>query len=288
MMISVERRKLYILTILMLFSSGLLQAQTKRALVIGLGKQEDASWGKINGDKDIPLVKDILAKAGYKSIFALVNEQATKSGITVAFGQLAQQCRNGDIVYIHFSGHGQQMTDREGDERDGWDECWIPYDAYRTYCSKDKGEKHLTDDEVNVLLTDIRRKIGRTGKMLVVVDACHSGDSSRGNDDEVVRGVYDKFEMPLDERPEAITPATEQWIILSACKSYQLNSEMRSPAVGKLTYGLYSILSDDVPKTNDALLKKLVGFMTEHQGRLPQTPMMTGETQKYNIIDILK
>ena len=124
--------------------------------------------------------------------------------------------------------------------------------------------------------------------MLVVVDACHSGDSSRGNDDEVVRGVYDKFEMPLDERPEAITPATEQWIILSACKSYQLNSEMRSPAVGKLTYGLYSILSDDVPKTNDALLKKLVGFMTEHQGRLPQTPMMTGETQKYNIIDILK
>lgn len=119
MMISVERRKLYILTILMLFSSGLVIAQTKRALVIGLGKQEDASWGKINGDKDIPLVKDILAKAGYKSIFALVNEQATKSGITVAFGQLAQQCRNGDIVYIHFSGHGQQMTDREGDERDG-------------------------------------------------------------------------------------------------------------------------------------------------------------------------
>lgn len=266
----------------------LLQAQTKRALVIGLGKQEDASWGKINGDKDVPLVKDILMKAGYNSISTLVDEQATKSGITAAFGQLAQQCKNGDIIYIHFSGHGQQMTDREGDERDGWDECWIPYDAYRTYCSKDKGEKHLTDDEVNVLLAGIRRKIGNTGKMLVVVDACHSGDSSRGNDHEVVRGVYDKFEIPMDEKPDVITPAAEQWITFSACKSYQLNSEMKSPTVGKLTYGLYCILAEGTPETNDALLKKLVGFMTEHRGRLPQTPMMTGEIQKYNVIDILK
>ena len=276
------------MAILMLFSSVLVAAQTKRALVIGLGKQEDASWGKINGDKDVPLVKDILMKAGYNSISTLVDEQATKSGITAAFGQLAQQCKNGDIIYIHFSGHGQQMTDREGDERDGWDECWIPYDAYRTYCSKDKGEKHLTDDEVNVLLAGIRRKIGNTGKMLVVVDACHSGDSSRGNDHEVVRGVYDKFEIPMDEKPDVITPAAEQWITLSACKSYQLNSEMKSPTVGKLTYGLYCILAKGIPETNDALLKKLVGFMTEHRGRLPQTPMMTGEIQKYNVIDILK
>lgn len=31
-------------------------AQTKRALVIGIGVQQDPSWGKINGDKDVPLV----------------------------------------------------------------------------------------------------------------------------------------------------------------------------------------------------------------------------------------
>ena len=283
------RQKFYILTILVLFLSGLLQAQTKRALIIGLGKQEDTSWGKINGDKDVPLVKDILMKAGYKSISTLVNDKATKAGITTAFGLLAQQCRIGDIVYIHFSGHGQQMTDREGDEKDGWDECWIPYDAYKTYCNKDKGEKHLTDDEINILLTGIRKKIGSTGKILVVVDACHSGDSSRGNDDdEIVRGVYDRFEIPMNERPDAITPAAEQWITLSACKSYQLNSEMRNPAVGKLTYGLYSTLSSDIPKDNEDLYKKLVCFMIEHQGRLPQTPMMTGEIRKYNITDMLK
>ena len=289
MAVSTERRKFYILATLMLFLSVLLHAQTKRALVIGLGQQEDTSWGKINGDKDVPLVKDILTKAGYKSISTLVNDKATKAGITTAFGLLAQQCRTGDVVYIHFSGHGQQMTDREGDERDGWDECWIPYDAYRSYCSKDRGEKHLADDEINVLLTDIRKKIGNAGKMLIVVDACHSGDSSRGNDDdEIVRGVYDRFEIPMKKKPDAISPAAEQWITLSACKSYQLNSEMRTPAVGKLTYGLYCILASDMPKNNGDLQKKLIGFMIENQGRLPQTPMMTGEIRKYDITDILK
>ena len=53
MAVSTERRKFYILATLMLFLSVLLHAQTKRALVIGLGQQEDTSWGKINGDKDV-------------------------------------------------------------------------------------------------------------------------------------------------------------------------------------------------------------------------------------------
>lgn len=32
-------------------------ALTKRALIIGLGKQQDKAWNKINGDKDVPLGK---------------------------------------------------------------------------------------------------------------------------------------------------------------------------------------------------------------------------------------
>lgn len=33
-----------------------LEAKTRRAVVIGLGIQQDSSWRKINGDKDVPLV----------------------------------------------------------------------------------------------------------------------------------------------------------------------------------------------------------------------------------------
>lgn len=176
-------------------------AQTKRALVIGIGEQEDKSWSKINGDKDVPYVQQILMTAGYKNVTTLINKQATKTGIVAAFKKLTTKCSSGDIVYIHFSGHGQQVTDVNGDEKDGWDEAWIPYDAYLCYNEKkDKGEKHLIDDELNTLLTAIRNKIGDGGKLLVVVDACHSGDSSRGQDDEIVRGVKEEFVIPIGKK----------------------------------------------------------------------------------------
>ena len=188
---------LIIVNMLFLLSVSLpLQAQTRRALVIGIGQQEDKAWGKINGDKDVVYVEAMLKAAKYKevNITMLVNGQATKNGIVKAFKGLVSQCKVGDIVYVHYSGHGQQMKDVHNDEKDGLDECWIPYDAYRKPCKKDRGEKHLTDDEVNYYLNTIRDKIGDKGKMLVVIDACHSGDGTRGDDDEVVRGVEDIFD----------------------------------------------------------------------------------------------
>lgn len=182
--------------VLMLTMSVAVSAQTRRALVIGIGQQEDNAWGKINGDRDVPYVMEMLKNAKFKTgnVKKLVNQQATKAAIVNALKSLASQSKHGDIVYVHFSGHGQQMKDMHNDEKDGLDECWISYDAYRKPCDKDRGEKHLTDDEVNYYLNAIRDKIGDSGKMLVVIDACHSGGATRGDEDEVVRGVEDIFE----------------------------------------------------------------------------------------------
>lgn len=47
-------RRGLLLVLLALLALPLL-SQTKYALVIGLGKQEDRAWPKINGDKDVPL-----------------------------------------------------------------------------------------------------------------------------------------------------------------------------------------------------------------------------------------
>ena len=44
---------------LMLIVSVALEAQTRRALVIGIGQQEDKAWGKINGDRDVPYVEEM-------------------------------------------------------------------------------------------------------------------------------------------------------------------------------------------------------------------------------------
>ena len=268
--------------VLLLFMSVSMVAQTKRALVIGLGEQKDKSWTKINGDKDIPYVLQMLQNVGYTDVQTLVNEQATKSAVVSVFKELAAKCTTGDIVYVQFSGHGQLVTDVNGDEADGWDEAWIPYDAYLKYGKKDRGEKHLIDDEINVLLTGIRNKIGDSGKLLVVVDACHSGDSSRGDDDEIIRGVKDEFIIPIKKKGKSVK-APERWITLSACKDFQLNQEMKTPKVGKLTYALY--MTAQKGKVN---MSEIETIMFTNRGRLPQTPVLTGEIGKYNISEFFK
>ena len=295
----------YILLLLSLFAS----AQTKRALVIGLGEQQDKAWNKINGDKDVPFVQAMLKNAGFKSVTTLVNRQATKVGIVRAFKRITASCKQGDVVYIHYSGHGQQMTDVHNDEKDGLDECWIPYDACRKVSATYHGERHLTDDELNVYLNAIRNKIGAKGKLLVVIDACHSGDGTRGDDDEIVRGVEDTLVVDnqsargLYETFEAIKsffmgnnvrenakakPLAERWITISACRSDQVNIEMKKPTVGKLTYALWKELKNIDKVGNDEFMKRIRKFVNRNTSSRPQQPEMTGEDiNKYNITDIL-
>ena len=287
-------------------------AQTKRALVIGLGEQQDKAWNKINGDKDVSLVQGMLKNAGFKSVTTLVNRQATKTGIIGAFKKMTASCKQGDVVYIHYSGHGQQMTDVHNDEKDGLDECWIPYDACRKASATYHGEEHLTDDELNVYLNAIRNKIGAKGKLLVVIDACHSGDGTRGDDDEIVRGVEDTLVVVsqnargLYETFEAIKsffmgdngkeniintkakPRAERWITISACRSDQVNIEMKNPAVGKLTYALWKELKNSDKVNNDEFMRRIRKFVNRNTSSRPQQPEMTGEDiNKYNITDIL-
>ena len=269
-------------------------SQTKRAIVIGLGKQEDTAWSKINGDEDVPYVLELLNDANYSQIITCVNEEATKVGIVSAFQTLTQSCQSNDIVYIHYSGHGQQMRDKSNDEVDALDESWIPYDAYLKPCEKDRGEKHLLDDELNIYLMNIRNKIGDGGKMLVVIDACHSGDGTRAIGDETIRGVSDTFEvvkywlMKPYGYAGIVKPNTERWITLSACESNEVNMEMREPKVGKLTYAIYTKIKSGEYGNNEIFFKKLSRFININSGSRQQRPTMTGETTKCNIADILR
>lgn len=292
-------------TVILLFTLSVsLHAQTKRALVIGLGQQADPAWNKINGDKDVPLVEQMLKSAGFnaKNINKLVNHQATKAAVLRAFARLAQQAKPNDVIYVHFSGHGQQMRDLHNDEPDGLDECWITYDAYLHPCNQDRGEKHLTDDEVNACLNAIRNKVGNGGKMLVVVDACHSGDATRGDatTDGPERGVSEVFEAlkayifgspDTDEQTEVNPRArvrAERWITLSACRSNEVNLEMKSPAAGKLTYALFKNFKRMASADNNELMRQIRKFINSNTHSRPQQPVISGETNRYNISDILQ
>lgn len=260
-------------------------AANKHALIFGLGKQEDPAWTKINGDKDAMLVKEMLYKSGFNDIRVLTNEKATKQRMAQSFLDLTKVCKRGDIVYIHYSGHGQYMTDIDGDEAERWtgrhaqyDEAWIPYDAYMYYGKKDRGEKHFSDDEVANHLTMIRNRIGKSGRIYVVIDACHSGDATMGHYDEPVRGVDVEFTIPRTAARTAVKHhRKEQWLTISACKPYQLCFERKNPSAGKLTYAIY-LLGDRIFRMSAGQLRtELQDYMNRHPSRLPQTPMVTGK-----------
>ncbi len=257
-----------------------LEAKTRRAVVIGLGEQLDKSWGKINGDKDVPLVVSMLKSNGFSDIATLTNSKATKTGIVDAFNSLINRSQKGDIIYIQFSGHGQMMTDTNGDEKDGFDEAWIPYDAYLKYCSKDKGEKHLSDDEIAQYMTRLRSKIGNEGVIAVVVDACHSGDSTRDlceNDSVVVRGVDVDFVIP-GKKTRSSVRTSESWLTLSACLDFQLNQEYNG--VGKLTHILANNWRNFVGKSDQTIYKAIdeVYETRKYKGPVAQNPRLSGKT----------
>lgn len=283
-------KKIWIVFALLFCFSPVIMAQkpVKRALVFGIGEYKDPLWGKINGDKDIDYVLKMLELQKFDEVVVLKNEQATKKAMVNAFLDLAFRCNAGDKVYVHYSGHGQLMTDIDGDEslkwsgnHSKWDESWIPYDAYMMYGPDDNGEKHFSDDEVSEYLKEIRSNIGDEGELIVVIDACHSGDGTCSVEDIPIRGIGVKFSIPreddMQDMDEPREPAKEEWLTISACKPYQLNMEMREPNVGKLTYALYQMGVDLFDHDQAELQEILVDFMEKNKGNLPQTPMVTGK-----------
>lgn len=236
---------------LMLLSTVILAAQERRALLIGIGEYPPGSeWTLVHGDNDVRIIREFLLGLGLRGecIETITNEKATKKGILSALERLTKIAGKGDAVYIHFSGHGQQVTDLDGDEEDGFDEAWVPYDAWKKYVAGVyEGENHIIDDEINVCLKKLRAKVGAKGRITLVSDACHSGSGSRGlEDDEYFRGTDEKFILPSRVARKSGRSNTVEWLFIGACKSYQTNYELKAPD-GKF-YGClsYVIASSEV------------------------------------------
>ena len=160
-------------------------AADKHALIIAIGDYPPGNgWMDISSLNDVPLIRGALMLHGFeeRNITQITDSQATKEGILKIFNTFSETVSEGDVVVIHYSGHGQQVEDSgKQDEADGLDESLVPYDAPADYKRQNyEGENHLTDDERNGLLTGLRIKLGPEGNVLVILDACESGTATRG------------------------------------------------------------------------------------------------------------
>lgn len=263
---------------------------TKRALVIGIGSYPaETGWPAIHGDNDVAIAVDYLQRAGFESahIATLLNEQATYQGIRDAFRSLIDKAEDGDMIYIHFSGHGQRITDVDGDEairnpkRAGYDEAWIPYDAHVSYKEGVyEGEHHLIDDEINGYLASLRSKIGDAGRIIVIADACHSEGFSRAAEEApVCRGLASDFVIPEDKlRPVTDQPSYDiTWIAISACRSFQSNFEYKNTQ-GALTSALAAQADQLTTATVEEIFRSIKPFYTANEiGKGYYTPTPTLE-----------
>ena len=235
-----------------------------RALLIGISQYSpDYNWTTISGANDVELIKSELKDF---SIRELKNEQATYKNIVKELEKLIQQSKPSDIIYVHFSGHGQPVEDYDGDEADGWDEAFVPYDAGEKYIEgKYEGDKHLIDDTLNGLLERLRLKLGSSGYLYVVIDACHAGEEYRGEEDDdeapsrgSIYGISknNKYFVPklnnVKHYPIAAESNKANVVMMEACRSYQVNREIKKDDkfYGPLSYSIYTVLKNTPMQSN--------------------------------------
>ena len=260
---------------------------TNRALLIGIGEYKKGTyWNKIHGDSDVELLKPLLEKKRF-IVRTLTNANATKKGIINALNSLIKECKAGDKVYFHFSGHGQPMEDINGDETTIFDQTMVPFDAARVCINGYNGENHFVDDELNAYLHRLRAKVGPLGRIVVVADACHSAGGSRTYDEEVIRGTTARFELSNRPRRNYSVPNTEDWIFLSACSSEGFNRQCKVDDEwhGSLSYAIY-LLSDQLRIVSAEELRSMIENTMYNLLHRTQTPVLDGPVSQI-VIPIL-
>lgn len=262
-----------------------MNAETKRALLVGISDYGNAledpyKWANISGANDILLLSPLFSEHGY-AVTSLVDSQATHANITNALMELAKESKKGDVVYIHFSMHGQPFEDLNGDEEDGWDEALIPVDAEMLYAEGVyEGKNHLLDDELEVYFNNIRCKLGPEGQLVVILDACHSGTASRGDDDHI-RGTREGFSRSgkvytpdrTKETNDYFAVATEKEqssvMFIEACRSYQVNKEVRDVETntwyGSLSFYIAQSMKDNKTVGSDEWVEAIKTGMANNR-----------------------
>ena len=286
------RFRLCLMLVAILLSSAAV-AQRKRAFLVGISHYDTAhtgyQWNNINGVEDINLLNPVLQKQGF-STATLSDGQATFDNIVRQITQLTNKTKKGDVVYLHFSTHGQPVEDLNGDEEDGWDESIVPIDAYKIYKKGIyEGQKHLTDDLLNKYIKKLREKIGPTGFLYVVIDACHAGTSSRAND-ETTRGTHvgfthnnKVFKPSINKKSHYHIEASAKMsnvLFIEACRSDQVNTEIKvdGKRFGPLSYNIAQVLSSFMLTTNAKDFVESIKRSLIKTGRWPNNQNLVTET----------
>ncbi|KIK97762.1 hypothetical protein PAXRUDRAFT_759934 [Paxillus rubicundulus Ve08.2h10] len=145
----------------------------KKALLIGINYigQSAALQGCI---EDVNRMKRFLLSRGYKEQDMVTlkddskhpRERPTRQNILEAMQWLVRDARPNDSLFFHYSGHGGQTKDLDGDEGDGYDEVIYPVDF--------KTNSHIVDDTMYKIMVS---SLPAGCRLTAIFDSCHSGSA---------------------------------------------------------------------------------------------------------------
>lgn len=145
----------------------------------------------------------------------------SKKNISTALGWLVNGARPGDHLFFHYSGHGSQQRDNDGDEMDGKDETIVPVDYQR--------HGMLSDDELRHLLA---RPLPKGVRLTVVLDCCHSGTGM----DLPYKVIIDASGQSTDVKKKSahkIPRLSDADIcMVSGCRDSQTSADIQAGAAG--------------------------------------------------------
>ena len=283
-----------------LLSAGLLpvpaQAASPRklALLVAVNKYyrgQPKDFYDLNTQQDVQELRQVLIDKFQfppENITVLTTpEETTKQSIITAFRtHLIDQVRKDDIVVFHYSGHGDQALDDNGDEFDGLDETLVPSD----YVSMEDFANHIRDDELNVLLEELKAK--EPASIALFIDSCHSGTATRNNPYSGrlrVRGRgwsgpppkartrgKEKESVPMMEQSQGLA---EGYVLITAARPNQTAKEKTfddSTTMGVFTHHLLRTLRTISPSTTYRDLFERLNYSMSSDAR-EQNPQMEGD-----------
>lgn len=158
-------------------------------------------------------------------------ESPTGSNIKKALKEFVQSSEDGDVMYFHFSGHGVQVPDKDGDEADGKDEALVATDI-----------NLISDDDLRAIV----RHLNPGAKFTMISDCCHSG-GMLDHEQVVIEGDKkddDDIEVP-DEPDDSVAreiPASGLMEMLSERAGFDITNAT------EMEYGLARVFGHSASK----------------------------------------
>lgn len=142
----------------------------KRAVLIGINRYQVPGADLRGCVNDVKNLQQVLIKYyGFpaRGITTLTDTKATKKAMQAAIKKLIISGKKGDILFLHYSGHGSNVPDDNGDEADHRDEILCPTNL--------DWNDPLRDDWLRATFNKLRAGVSLT----VIMDCCHSGTITR-------------------------------------------------------------------------------------------------------------